>query len=298
MEANPYDKQEENTMAAALIDGKSIAAKVREQAKAQAALCAAAGRAPALAVILVGEDPASAVYVKNKAKACEACGIRSLEYRLPADASERQVLDLIAALNADDAVDGILCQLPLPRHIREAAVVNAIVPDKDVDGFHPVNVGRLHLGEECFVPCTPAGVLRLLEETGVNLCGKRAVVIGRSNIVGKPVASLLTAKNATVTLCHSRTENLPAVTREADVVVVAVGKKHFLTADMVRPGAVVIDVGIHRDETGKLSGDADFDALLPVAAAITPVPGGVGPMTIAMLMENTVKACRAHLKLG
>ena len=298
MEANPYDKQEENTMAAALIDGKSIAAKVREQAKAQAALCAAAGRAPALAVILVGEDPASAVYVKNKAKACEACGIRSLEYRLPADASERQVLDLIASLNADDAVDGILCQLPLPRHIREAAVVNAIVPDKDVDGFHPVNVGRLHLGEECFVPCTPAGVLRLLEETGVDLCGKRAVVIGRSNIVGKPVASLLTAKNATVTLCHSRTENLPAVTREADVVVVAVGKKHFLTADMVRPGAVVIDVGIHRDETGKLSGDADFDALLPVAAAITPVPGGVGPMTIAMLMENTVKACRAHLKLG
>ena len=298
MEANPYDKQEENTMAAALIDGKSIAAKVREQAKAQAALCAAAGRAPALAVILVGEDPASAVYVKNKAKACEACGIRSLEYRLPADASERQVLDLIASLNADDAVDGILCQLPLPRHIREAAVVNAIVPDKDVDGFHPVNVGRLHLGEDCFVPCTPAGVLRLLEETGVNLCGKRAVVIGRSNIVGKPVAALLTAKNATVTLCHSRTENLPAVTREADVVVVAVGKKHFLTADMVRPGAVVIDVGIHRDETGKLSGDADFDALLPVAAAITPVPGGVGPMTIAMLMENTVKACRAHLKLG
>ena len=178
------------------------------------------------------------------------------------------------------------------------AVVNAIVPEKDVDGFHPVNVGRLHLGDDCFVPCTPAGVIRLLEETGVDLCGKRAVVIGRSNIVGKPVASLLTAKNATVTLCHSRTENLPAVTREADVVVVAVGKKHFLTADMVRPGAVVIDVGIHRDETGKLSGDADFDALLPVVSAITPVPGGVGPMTIAMLMENTVKACRAHLRLG
>ncbi len=284
-------------MAAAWIDGKAIAAKVREQAKEKAAQCAAAGRAPALAVILVGEDPASAVYVKNKAKACEACGVRSLEYRLPADTTERQVLDLIATLNADDTVDGILCQLPLPRHIREAAVVNAIVPEKDVDGFHPVNVGRLHLGEDCFVPCTPAGVIRLLEETGVDLCGKRAVVIGRSNIVGKPVASLLTAKNATVTLCHSRTENLPAVTREADVVVVAVGKKHFLTADMVRPGAVVIDVGIHRDETGKLSGDADFDALLPVVSAITPVPGGVGPMTIAMLMENTVKACRAHLRL-
>ena len=283
---------------AALIDGKAIAAKVREQAKEKAAQCAAAGRAPALAVILVGEDPASAVYVKNKAKACEACGVRSLEYRLPADTTERQVLDLIATLNADDAVDGILCQLPLPGHIREAAVVNAIVPEKDVDGFHPVNVGRLHLGEDCFVPCTPAGVIRLLEETGVDLCGRRAVVIGRSNIVGKPVASLLTAKNATVTLCHSRTENLPAVTREADVVVVAVGKKHFLTADMVRPGAVVIDVGIHRDETGKLSGDADFDALLPVVSAITPVPGGVGPMTIAMLMENTVKACRAHLRLG
>lgn len=283
---------------AALIDGKAIAAKVREQAKEKAAQCAAAGRAPALAVILVGEDPASAVYVKNKAKACEACGVRSLEYRLPADTTERQVLELIADLNADDAVDGILCQLPLPGHIRETAVVNAIVPEKDVDGFHPVNVGRLHLGEDCFVPCTPAGVIRLLEETGVDLCGKRAVVIGRSNIVGKPVASLLTAKNATVTLCHSRTENLPAVTREADVVVVAVGKKHFLTADMVRPGAVVIDVGIHRDETGKLSGDADFDALLPVVSAITPVPGGVGPMTIAMLMENTVKACRAHLRLG
>ncbi len=283
---------------AALIDGKAIAAKVREQAKEKAAQCAAAGRAPALAVILVGEDPASAVYVKNKAKACEACGVRSLEYRLPADTTERQVLELIADLNADDTVDGILCQLPLPGHIRETAVVNAIVPEKDVDGFHPVNVGRLHLGEDCFVPCTPAGVIRLLEETGVDLCGKRAVVIGRSNIVGKPVASLLTAKNATVTLCHSRTENLPAVTREADVVVVAVGKKHFLTADMVRPGAVVIDVGIHRDETGKLSGDADFDALLPVVSAITPVPGGVGPMTIAMLMENTVKACRAHLRLG
>ena len=283
---------------AALIDGKAIAAKVREQAKEKAAQCAAAGRAPALAVILVGEDPASAVYVKNKAKACEACGVRSLEYRLPADTTERQVLELIADLNADDTVDGILCQLPLPGHIRETAVVNAIVPEKDVDGFHPVNVGRLHLGDDCFVPCTPAGVIRLLEETGVDLCGKRAVVIGRSNIVGKPVASLLTAKNATVTLCHSRTENLPAVTREADVVVVAVGKKHFLTADMVRPGAVVIDVGIHRDETGKLSGDADFDALLPVVSAITPVPGGVGPMTIAMLMENTVKACRAHLRLG
>lgn len=283
---------------AALIDGKAIAAKVREQAKEKAAQCAAAGRAPALAVILVGEDPASAVYVKNKAKACEACGVRSLEYRLPADTTERQVLELIADLNADDTVDGILCQLPLPGHIRETAVVNAIVPEKDVDGFHPVNVGRLHLGDDCFVPCTPAGVIRLLEETGVDLCGKRAVVIGRSNIVGKPVASLLTAKNATVTLCHSRTENLPAVTREADVVVVAVGKKHFLTADMVRPGAVVIDVGIHRDETGRLSGDADFDALLPVVSAITPVPGGVGPMTIAMLMENTVKACRAHLRLG
>ena len=283
---------------AALIDGKAIAAKVREQAKEKAAQCAAAGRAPALAVILVGEDPASAVYVKNKAKACEACGVRSLEYRLPADTTERQVLELIADLNADDTVDGILCQLPLPGHIRETAVVNAIVPEKDVDGFHPVNVGRLHLGDDCFVPCTPAGVIRLLEETGVDLCGKRAVVIGRSSIVGKPVASLLTAKNATVTLCHSRTENLPAVTREADVVVVAVGKKHFLTADMVRPGAVVIDVGIHRDETGKLSGDADFDALLPVVSAITPVPGGVGPMTIAMLMENTVKACRAHLRLG
>ena len=286
-------------MAAFLIDGKEIAGSVKAGARQGAEECLKkGGRSPALAVILVGEDPASQIYVKNKAKACEACGITSLEYRLPADADESEVLDLIERLNRNDTVDGILCQLPLPAHISEKRVTNAISPDKDVDGFHPVNVGKLYTGEDCFVPCTPAGILRILYEAGVELSGRRAAVIGRSNIVGKPVAALLLQKNATVTVCHSKTPDVGAVTREADVVVAAVGRSKFLKADMVKPGAIVIDVGINRGPDGKLSGDVDFDAVREVAGAITPVPGGVGPMTIAMLMENTVKACRAHLKLG
>ncbi len=286
-------------MAAFLIDGKEIAGSVKAGARQGAEECLKkGGRSPALAVILVGEDPASQIYVKNKAKACEACGITSLEYRLPADTDETEVLALIERLNKNDTVDGILCQLPLPAHVSEKRVTNAISPDKDVDGFHPVNVGRLYTGEDCFVPCTPAGILRILYEAGVELTGKRAAVIGRSNIVGKPVAALLLQKNATVTVCHSKTPDVGAVTREADVVVAAVGRSKFLKADMVKPGAVVIDVGINRGPDGKLSGDVDFDAVREVAGAITPVPGGVGPMTIAMLMENTVKACRRHLKLG
>ncbi|MBR5410619.1 MAG: bifunctional methylenetetrahydrofolate dehydrogenase/methenyltetrahydrofolate cyclohydrolase FolD [Clostridia bacterium] len=286
-------------MAAFLIDGKEIAGSVKAGARQGAEECLKkGGRSPALAVILVGEDPASQIYVKNKAKACEACGITSLEYRLPADTDESEVLALIERLNKNDTVDGILCQLPLPAHVSEKRVTNAISPDKDVDGFHPVNVGRLYTGEDCFVPCTPAGILRILYEAGVDLTGKRAAVIGRSNIVGKPVAALLLQKNATVTVCHSKTPDVGAVTREADVVVAAVGRSKFLKADMVKPGAVVIDVGINRGPDGKLSGDVDFDAVREVAGAITPVPGGVGPMTIAMLMENTVKACRRHLKLG
>ena len=285
-------------MAATVISGKEISGRVKDRVKKEAEACLAFSRAPALAVILVGDDPASAVYVKNKGKSCEYCGIRSLEYRLPADTPETEVLSLIDSLNADDAVDGILCQLPLPAHMDEKKITNAISPDKDVDGFHPVNVGRLYTGEDCFLPCTPAGIIRLLDESGVPIAGKRAVVVGRSNIVGKPVAALLLSRNATVTVCHSRTPDIAAVTREADIVVVAVGKSKFLTADMVKPGAAVVDVGINRDKDGKLTGDADFDALLDKAGAITPVPGGVGPMTIAMLMENTVKACKRHLRLG
>ncbi len=283
-------------MSAKIIDGKAISAQVKARAAEEAALLKETFRAPCLAVILVGEDPASQIYVKNKAKACEACGITSLEYRLPADTDEAEVLALIERLNKNDTVDGILCQLPLPAHVSEKRVTNAISPDKDVDGFHPVNVGRLYTGEDCFVPCTPAGILRILYEAGVELTGKRAAVIGRSNIVGKPVAALLLQKNATVTVCHSKTPDVGAVTREADVVVAAVGRSKFLKADMVKPGAVVIDVGINRGPDGKLSGDVDFDAVREVAGAITPVPGGVGPMTIAMLMMNAVSAAENHAR--
>ena len=286
-------------MSAKIINGKEIAAAVKAEARAEAALCAEkGGRAPALAVVLVGEDPASQVYVKNKGKACAETGITSLEYRLPAETTQEELLSLVEKLNADDGVDGVLVQLPLPGHLDEKPVLDAISPDKDVDGFHPLNAGRLFAGSPVFAPCTPAGILRLLDEAGVELRGAHAVVIGRSNIVGKPVAALLLSRDATVTVCHSKTKNIAEITKTADVVVVAVGKRHFLTSDMVKPGATVIDVGIHRDENGKLSGDADTEALLDVAGAITPVPGGVGPMTIAMLMKNTVKAARLHLSLA
>lgn len=281
-------------MSAKLIDGKAIAASVKERAAAEAANCAATGRAPCLAVILVGEDPASRVYVNNKKKACEACGITSLEFLFPADTSEETLLNKIGELNADPAVDGILCQLPLPGHINKTAVLEAISPEKDVDGFHPVNVGRLVNGAPGFLPCTPAGIVEMLKYENVPLAGKRAVVVGRSNIVGKPAAALLLRENATVTVCHSFTENLKAETLRADILVAAVKIPRFITADMVKPGAAVIDVGINRLPDGKLCGDVDFDAVKEVAGAITPVPGGVGPMTIAMLMQNTVEAYKRN----
>ena len=285
-------------MSAYIIDGKAIAAGIKAQAAAAAERCRQAGRAPCLAVILVGEDPASAVYVRNKHKACEACGVTSLGYTLPADTPQEELLALIEKLNADPAVDGILCQLPLPPHIDEAAVTDAILPQKDVDGFHPVNAGNLLLGKPGFVPCTPAGVIELLRHAGVPIAGKHAVVVGRSNIVGKPAAALLLRENATVTVCHSRTENLKEIVKTADIVVAAVGRPAFITADMIKPGAAVIDVGINRLPDGTLAGDVDFAAVKETAGAVTPVPGGVGPMTIAMLMLNTVKSCEQNLKLG
>ena len=257
--------------------------------------CAAAGRAPCLAVILVGEDPASQVYVRNKHRACEACGITPLQYTLPADTEEAALLELIGKLNTDDGVDGILCQLPLPAHINETKITDAILPEKDVDGFHPVNVGKMLSGKDCFLPCTPAGVIEMLKYENIPIAGKHAVVIGRSNIVGKPAAALLLRENATVTVCHSRTENLKEVVLSADIVVAAVGRPRFVTADMLKPGCAVIDVGINRLPDGTLAGDVDFAAAKEVAGAITPVPGGVGPMTIAMLMENTVKSAKHRL---
>ena len=285
-------------MSAIIINGKEIAAQVKAEAARGAAECAAAGRAPCLAVILVGEDPASQVYVRNKHKACEACGITSRQYTLPADTTEAEVLALIGELNADGAVDGILCQLPLPAHISEENVTNAILPEKDVDGFHPVNVGKMLSGKDCFLPCTPAGVIELLRQTGVCIEGRHAVVVGRSNIVGKPAAALLLQNNATVTVCHSRTPDLAATVRTGDIVVAAVGRPRFITADMLKPGCAVIDVGINRLPDGTLCGDVDFEAAREVAGAITPVPGGVGPMTIAMLMRNTVKSAERRLGKG
>lgn len=284
-------------MSAKMINGKEIAAYVKTRAAQDAAECLRAGRAPCLAVIIVGEDPASQVYVRNKKRACESCGITSLEYALPADTAEKALLELIGTLNADDGVDGILCQLPLPRHIDEDAVTNAILPEKDVDGFHPVNVGKMLAGKDCFLPCTPAGIIEMLKYEGTRIAGKNAVVVGRSNIVGKPAAALLLQENATVTVCHSRTKNLGEITRTADILVAAVGKPRFITADLLKPGCTVIDVGINRLPDGSLVGDVDFAPAAEIAGAITPVPGGVGPMTIAMLMQNTVKSCEKRLGL-
>ncbi len=250
-----------------------------------------------LAVVIVGEDPASQVYVRNKEKACAEIGVESVKYALPAETTQAELLELVAKLNADADTNGILVQLPLPKHIDEKTVLYAIDPKKDVDAFHPVNVGKIMIGDFDFVPCTPAGVMELIKESGIEICGKECVVIGRSNIVGKPQAMLLLHQNGTVTICHSRTKNLPEVTKKADILVAAVGIPKFVTADMVKPGAVVIDVGMDRDENGKLCGDVDFEAVKEVAGAITPVPGGVGPMTIAMLMQNTVKAAKVQNKV-
>ena len=274
-----------------LIDGKAISASLKENIKAQVEkLPAKYGRVPHLVVVRVGEDPASVVYVRNKAKACEACGIQNTTIVLPEETAEEELLAKIKALNADESVDGILVQLPLPKHISEAKVIETIDRRKDVDGFHPLNVAGLWQKTPHMSPCTPAGIMKLLEAIGVDPKGKRAVVIGRSNIVGLPVAKMLLDANATVTTCHTRTVNMPEVTRQADILVVAAGKAKMVTADMVKEGAVVIDVGMDRDpETGKLCGDVDFDAVAPKTYAITPVPGGVGPMTIACLMENTLE---------
>ena len=276
-------------MAANIIDGKAISAAVKEQVRDE---IARDGLKVGLAVVIVGDDPASRVYVNNKKKACEFCGIKSYEYALPAETTQEELLELVDTLNADANVNGILVQLPLPKHLDEKAVIERISPNKDVDAFHESNVGRIMIGNYSFLPCTPAGCMELIHSTGVEVSGKECVVIGRSNIVGKPMAMLLLHENGTVTVCHSRTRDLAEVCRRADILVAAVGRPNFVTADMVKPGAVVIDVGINRLDNGKLCGDVKFDEVSEVAGWITPVPGGVGPMTIAMLMRNTVTAAR------
>lgn len=276
-------------MAATVMDGKALAAKCKERVARQAA---ALGRKPGLAVILVGDDPASRTYVTSKRRDCEDCGFYSEEYALPADVGQARLLALIDELNRRGDIDGILCQLPLPKGYDEEQVLLAIDPDKDVDGFHPVNVGRLSTGQDGFVPCTPAGVMEMLREYGVEVKGKECVVVGRSNIVGKPMAMLLLAAHGTVTICHSRTVDLAASCRRADILVAAVGKRDLITADMVKEGAVVVDVAMNRNDAGKLCGDVDYPAVAEKASLITPVPGGVGPMTRAMLMVNTLKAAQ------
>lgn len=277
-------------MTATLIDGAALARSLRKQVAERAAALTAAGRPPGLAVILVGEDAASAVYVRNKVKDCEESGIRSVLQRLPAQTSEPELLARIQALNSDPAIHGILVQLPLPGHIDTRRVIETISPEKDVDGFHVASAGALMTGQPGFLPCTPYGVMRLLEHTGARLAGAEAVVVGRSNIVGKPQALLLLQADATVTICHSRSRDLAAHTRRADVLIAAVGRARMITGDMIKPGAIVIDVGMNRDEDGKLCGDVDFDSAREIAGAITPVPGGVGPMTRAMLLVNTLEA--------
>lgn len=273
-----------------IIDGKRISQEIKDELKTKVEGYRKEGREAALAVIQVGNDPASSVYVNNKKKACTYIGIRSLSYELPEETTEEELLALIEKLNKDDTVNGILVQLPLPGHINEDRVIGAISPKKDVDGFHPENVGKLVIGERGFVSCTPAGIIQLLKRSGIEIAGKNCVVIGRSNIVGKPMALLMLRENATVTIAHSKTQNLKELCRQADILIVAIGKPQFITADYIKEGAVVIDVGIHRNENGKLCGDVKFDEVAEHTSAITPVPGGVGPMTIAMLMNNCVES--------
>ena len=276
-------------MSAQLMDGKALAAQKKAAIRTEVERLA---RTPGLAVVLVGENPASQIYVRGKARDCEECGIRCMDFRLPAQTTESELLTLIAELNGRADVDGILVQLPLPEGIRERRVLEAIAPEKDVDAFHPENVGRLVQGQARYLPCTPAGVMELLRAAGVDAAGRRAVIVGRSNIVGKPMALLLLQADATVTVCHSRTPDLADECRRADILISAVGRRGLITADMIKPGAAVVDVAMNRDEDGKLCGDVDFAAACAVAAHITPVPGGVGPMTRAMLMENTLRAAR------
>lgn len=272
------------------IDGKVISTQIKDELKEKVAALKAEGTEVTLAVIQVGNDPASSVYVGNKKKACEYIGIRSLAYELPEETTQQELLDIIAELNDRTDVNGILVQLPLPKHFNEEEILLAISPLKDVDGFHPENVGNLSIGRKGFVSCTPAGVIELLKRTGIEMEGKECVVLGRSNIVGKPMSMLMLRENATVTVCHSRTKNLKEITKRADILIVAIGKPRFVTAEYVKEGATVIDVGIHRGADNKLCGDVDFAEVEPIAGAITPVPGGVGPMTIAMLMKNCVES--------
>lgn len=277
---------------AQIIDGKKISQEIKDELKEAVAALKEKGVEGALAVIQVGADPASSVYVRNKKRACEYIGIRSESYELSEDTSEEELLELIQKLNDDSKINGILCQLPVPAHMDENKIIRAIAPKKDVDGFHTQNVGALVVGQSGFVSCTPAGVIQLLKRSGIDIAGKHCVVVGRSNIVGKPMALLMLKENATVTVCHSKTADLKGICREADILIVAIGKPKFITAEYVKEGAAVIDVGIHRQEDGKLCGDVDYDAVAAVAGAITPVPGGVGPMTIAMLMNNCVGAMK------
>ncbi len=276
-----------------LIDGKAIAGEVRAQCARESAALQEKGIFPSLTVILVGEDPASQVYVRNKERACRACGIRSRVIRLPKDAPQQALMDAIASVNADESVHGLLVQLPLPAHLDEQAALLAIDPRKDVDGFHPMNAGLLLEGQHALTPCTPTGCIELLRRANVPMDGARAVVLGRSNIVGKPMALMLLRENCTVTVCHSHTKNLAEITREADILVLAIGKARFVTADMIKPGAAVIDVGINRLPDGALCGDAD-ESVAEVAGYLTPVPGGVGPMTVACLMKNTIEAAKRY----
>ena len=283
---------------AQIIDGKAVSATVKQEVADEAAqLKEEMGLKVGLAVVIVGNNPASRVYVNNKKKACEAVGFQSFEYALEESTTQEQLLDLVNVLNRDTRVNGILVQLPLPKHIDEKAIINAISPEKDVDAFHPINVGKIMIGDYSFLPCTPAGVMRLIESTGTDITGKQCVVIGRSNIVGKPQAMLLLQKNGTVTICHSKTKNLKEVCLGADILVVAIGRANFVTGDMIKEGAVVIDVGMNRLDNGKLCGDVEFESAEKKASFITPVPGGVGPMTIAMLMKNTLTAAKQQAGL-
>ena len=277
-----------------IIDGKAVSAQVKERIRVETEELKAKGVEVGLAVVIVGDDPASKVYVRNKKLACEAVGFNSYEYALPAETTEEELLDLIKKLNADNKVNGILVQLPLPAHLDDKVIINNILPEKDVDAFHPVNVGKIMIGDYSFLPCTPAGVMELIASTGTEIAGKECVVIGRSNIVGKPQAMLLLHKSGTVTICHSKTTNLKEVCSRADILVAAVGRAKMITAEYIQEGAVVIDVGLNRDENGTLCGDVDFEDCKDKAGYITPVPGGVGPMTIAMLMQNTLTAAKTQ----
>lgn len=279
---------------ATIIDGKELSKKLKEQMKDRVAQMRQQGIVPKLVVVLVGNNSASEVYVRNKHKACGEVGIESEVIKMPEETTQQELLDVVKGLNEDRTVDGILVQLPLPGQINEKVVLRSILPEKDVDGFHPVNVGLLSIGDDCYAPATPSGIIAMFKEYGIEIAGKHCVIIGRSNIVGKPMAALLLRHNATVTVCHSKTQNLSELTRQADIVIVATGHRHTLTADMVKGGAVVIDVGMNRNELGKLCGDVDFDEVKEKASFITPVPGGVGPMTITELLENTILAAQRH----